>query len=40
MMSYNDTFFLLSVLFIFMLPLILIMKKPTKQGAAAEAMAH
>lgn len=40
MISYNDTFFLLSILFIFMLPLILIMKKPAKQGAAAEAMAH
>lgn len=40
MMAYSDAFFLLSILFIFMLPLILIMKKPTKQGAAAEAMAH
>jgi DHA2 family multidrug resistance protein len=40
MMSYLDAFFLLSILFISMLPLILIMKRPTKQGAAAEAMAH
>ena len=40
MMSYLDAFFLLSVLFIFMLPLILIMKRPTKQGKPAEAMAH
>lgn len=37
MMSYLDAFFLLSVLFILMLPLIFIMKKPTKQGAAAGA---
>ncbi|HEY6969389.1 MAG TPA: DHA2 family efflux MFS transporter permease subunit [Candidatus Angelobacter sp.] len=40
MMSYLDAFFLLSVLFIFMLPLIFIMKRPTKQGKPAEAMAH
>jgi MFS transporter, DHA2 family, multidrug resistance protein len=40
MMSYIDVFFLLAILFITMLPLILIMKRPTKQGAAAEAMAH
>jgi MFS transporter, DHA2 family, multidrug resistance protein len=40
MMAYSDAFFLLSILFLFMLPLILIMKKPTKQGATAEAMAH
>ena len=40
MMSYLDAFFLLSILFIFMLPLIFIMKRPTKQGKPAEAMAH
>jgi len=40
MMSYIDVFFLLSILFISMLPLIFLMKKPTKQGKAAEAMAH
>jgi DHA2 family multidrug resistance protein len=40
MMSYIDTFFLLAILFITMLPLILIMKRPTKQGGTAEAMAH
>ena len=39
-MSYLDAFFLLSVLFILMLPLIFIMKRPTKQGKPAEAMAH
>ncbi len=38
MMSYLDAFLLLSILFIFMLPLILLMRKPTKQGAPA--MAH
>ncbi len=38
MMSYLDAFFLLSVLFIFMLPLIFIMKKPTKQGGGPGAM--
>ena len=40
MMAYLDAFLLLSILFIFMLPLILIMKKPAKQGGSAEAMAH
>lgn len=40
MLSYTDAFFLLSVLFIAMLPLIFLMKKPTKQGSAAKAMAH
>lgn len=40
MMSYIDVFLLLSILFITMLPLILIMKRPTKQGGTAEAMAH
>lgn len=40
MMSYLDAFLLLSILFIFMLPLIFIMKKPKKQGGTAEAMAH
>ena len=40
MMSYIDVFFLLAILFITMLPLILIMKRPTKQGGTAEAMAH
>jgi DHA2 family multidrug resistance protein len=40
MMSYIDAFFLLAILFIAMLPLILLMKRPTKQGSAAEAMAH
>jgi DHA2 family multidrug resistance protein len=40
MMAYLDAFLLLSILFIFMLPLIFIMKRPTKQGSASEAMAH
>jgi DHA2 family multidrug resistance protein len=41
MQSYIDTFFLLAVLFIGVLPLIFIMKRPTKQGKGADApMAH
>lgn len=40
MLSYTDAFFLLSILFISMLPLIFLMKKPTKQGAAAKGMGH
>jgi DHA2 family multidrug resistance protein len=40
MLSYIDVFFLLSVMFISVLPLVLLMKRPTHAGAAAEAMAH
>jgi MFS transporter, DHA2 family, multidrug resistance protein len=41
MLSYVDVFFLLAILFISMLPLVLIMKRPTHAaGGAAEAMAH
>jgi DHA2 family multidrug resistance protein len=41
MLSYIDAFFLLSVMFIGMLPLVLIMKRPTHAvGGTAEAMAH
>jgi MFS transporter, DHA2 family, multidrug resistance protein len=40
MMAYLDAFFLLSILFIFMLPLIFLMKKPTKQGGGRGAAAH
>jgi DHA2 family multidrug resistance protein len=39
MMSYVDAFFLLSVMFICCLPLILLMRKPTKQGGGP-GMAH
>jgi len=40
MMSYIDTFFLLAVMFVACLPLILIMRRPSKGGSPAEAMAH
>ncbi len=41
MLSYVDAFFLLSVMFIAMLPLVLIMKRPSHaHGGAAEAVAH
>ena len=40
MLSYIDAFFLLAALFVLVLPLVLLMKKPTKQGKPAEAMAH
>ena len=40
MMSYADTFFLLSVMFIAGLPLIFIMKKAPKGGGGPGAMAH
>jgi DHA2 family multidrug resistance protein len=39
MLSYLDTFFLLSMLFIAVLPLILLMKKP-KGGGGPESMGH
>jgi DHA2 family multidrug resistance protein len=39
MMSYLDAFFLLAVMFICCLPLLFLMKKPTKQGGGA-GMAH
>ncbi len=39
MMSYLDAFFLLSVMFLCCLPLIFLMKRPTKQGGGA-GMAH
>ena len=39
MMSFNDVFFVLAVMFILCLPLILIMKRPTKQGGGG-GMAH
>jgi len=39
MMSYLDAFFLLAVMFICCLPLVLLMKRPTKQGGGA-GMAH
>lgn len=39
MMAFNDVFFVLAVMFILCLPLILIMKKPTKQGGGG-GMAH
>src|SRR6185312_3524612 len=39
MMAFNDVFFLLAVMFLLCLPLILIMKKPTKQGGGG-GMAH
>ena len=40
MLSYVDAFFLLAVMFISVLPLVLIMKRPSHAGSAAEAMAH
>ncbi|HWX55897.1 MAG TPA: DHA2 family efflux MFS transporter permease subunit [Verrucomicrobiae bacterium] len=41
MQSYIDVFFLLAVLFIACLPLLFLMKRPTKQGKGADApMAH
>src|SRR5947209_6817574 len=40
MMSYLDAFFLLSVMFLCMLPLVLLMKRPKHTRGAAEAMAH
>ncbi|HEV3039934.1 MAG TPA: DHA2 family efflux MFS transporter permease subunit [Candidatus Angelobacter sp.] len=41
MLSYLDAFFLLSIMFIAMLPLVLIMKRPARAaGGAADAMAH
>lgn len=41
MLSYLDTFFLLSVMFISVLPLVLMMKRPAlAAGGAADAMAH
>jgi DHA2 family multidrug resistance protein len=41
MLSYLDTFFLLSMLFLAVLPLILLMKKPKLSGqASAESMGH
>ena len=39
MMAFNDVFFLLAIMFFLCLPLILIMKRPTKQGGGA-GMAH
>jgi MFS transporter, DHA2 family, multidrug resistance protein len=40
MMSYNDVFFLLAVMFAACLPLILLMKKPPKGGGGPGAMGH
>jgi MFS transporter, DHA2 family, multidrug resistance protein len=40
MMSYIDVFFLLAVMFAACLPLILLMKKPTKGSGGPEAMGH
>ncbi len=40
MLSYVDAFFLLAVMFISVLPLVLVMKRPSHAGSAAEAMAH
>ncbi|HEY6350718.1 MAG TPA: DHA2 family efflux MFS transporter permease subunit [Candidatus Angelobacter sp.] len=40
MMSYLDVFFLLAILFISMLPLLLLMKKPAKRAASQEGMGH
>jgi len=39
MMAFNDVFFLLAIMFLLCLPLILIMKRPTKQGGGG-GMAH
>jgi DHA2 family multidrug resistance protein len=39
MMAFNDVFFLLAIMFFLCLPLILIMKRPTKQGSGT-GMAH
>ena len=39
MQSYLDAFFLLSIMFISMLPLVFLMKRPTKQGKGGEAVA-
>ncbi len=39
MQSYLDAFFLLSIMFISMLPLVLLMKRPAKRGKGAEAVA-
>jgi DHA2 family multidrug resistance protein len=38
MMSFNDVFFLLMVMFLLMLPLVLVMKRPTHKGG--ETMVH
>lgn len=40
MRSYLDAFFLLSALFIVVMPLVLIMKRPTKQRGGAASMGH
>jgi hypothetical protein len=39
MLSYIDTFLLLAIMFIAVIPLILIMKKPSL-GRGAESMGH
>jgi MFS transporter, DHA2 family, multidrug resistance protein len=39
-MSYLDVFLLLAAMFAIMLPLVLLMRKPKRQGGSAEAMAH
>ena len=39
MMAFNDVFFLLAIMFLLCLPLIFIMKRPTKQGGGG-GMAH
>jgi DHA2 family multidrug resistance protein len=38
MLSYNDVFFALGVLFVMMLPLVVLMRRPRPQGGAAAAM--
>jgi len=37
MLSYNDVFFILAVIFLMMAPLVLLMRKPKRGGAV---MAH
>jgi DHA2 family multidrug resistance protein len=40
MLAFVDVFFLLAIMFLACLPLILIMKRPTKQGGPGAGMAH
>ncbi len=40
MQSYIDAFFALAMLFVIVMPLVLIMKRPTKQGGGPENMGH
>jgi DHA2 family multidrug resistance protein len=40
MLAYIDTFLLLAIMFIAVIPLILIMKKPSLGGGGTEGMGH